>query len=392
MVKLRSLDLFSGVGGFALGMMPFAKPVAYCDIDDTAIEVLKRRMQSGDLHSAPIFNDVCEISSKDVSKVDLITAGFPCPDVSKAGKGGGIDGGTQTILVYEVIRLIKELNPSYVLLENVASITNDKQFPSILSKLSKLGYDWSYDFYSAASLGGAHTRDRWFLLAMRRLLPLAPVPSSSSRDAFLKTLLKLLKPRLSSAGCDSTSSPKSCPLVPQRYHKLYGNALVPAAAHLAFTELLARLKSQNSEEIGVQIESSSPNWKNAITLRGRTMYKQRRRLIGQCCGNEGNPWLIVPNIDRSDGKEPRNKLPILTKPFTRMCLPTPRASIDNGAGGHITERSARTLGRFVMRTSLCKSHLRGKKTTRMQLPFLENLMGFPSGWTLRDGRCRKRNL
>lgn len=390
MTKLHSLDLFSGIGGFALGLLPFARPVAYCDIDETAAEILQRRMDAGDLPTAPIFRDVREISVRDVPEVDLITAGFPCPDVSKAGKRVGIGGGTQTVLVYEVLRLVKELNPSYVFFENVASITNDKQFPSILLKLSKLGYDWSYDFYAASSVGGAHTRDRWFLLAMRRSPSARAVPRGSC-DVSLR---KLLKPQINSAGCDPENNPKGCPHVPQRYHKLYGNALVPAAACLAFTELLGRLNS--SIVAGVPIQSSSPpKWKDAITLRGNTLYKQPRRPIGECCGDNGRPWLVTPNIDRSGdrrGHGPRNTLPILTKPFTRLCLPTPRAKVDNAPGSHITDRSRRTLGRFVMRTKLCAGNLRGKKTTRMRLPFLENLMGFPSGWTMTThqvGRMRR---
>jgi len=373
--KLKTLDLFSGIGGFALALLPFAKPIAYCDKDPTAVEVLQHRMKSGDLPAAPIFKDVNDLQNKHLSKrVDLITAGFPCPDVSRAGNRAGINGGKQTVLVHQVLRLIAECKPSYVFLENVANIAKDKDFPDILQKLSNLGYDWAYDFFSAASVGAAHLRDRWFLLAKRRF----PMPVEVSSAKCDPQLRRILRPKANSAGCMKDT--KGCARVPKRYHALYGNALVPAAACEAFTDLLNRLRTNPQGQRMNQRRRDFEWTKNSVHQQDNVLYAVPRRPIGVCCGDSGKPWVVNPIVDRR-GSPFRNKLPIITRSFSTMCLPTLRANVYNDAGRQLTSRSRRMLGRVVSRTKLCSKKLQGKGTTQIRMPFIENFMGFPSGWT-----------
>lgn len=367
MPKLRSLDLFSGAGGFALGLLPFARPVAYCDIDKNSADILRRRMQSGDLPEGPIFRDIRNLSSAQFPHtIDLITAGFPCPDVSRAGKRLGIKGGTQTILVHEALRLVKQLLPSYVLFENVSTIVSDTHFPKILATLNSLGYDWAYDFYSAASLGGSHRRDRWFLLAVRR----SPHPTNIPNAVCDSSLVKILKPALGSAGCSD------CRPISVQNRKLYGNALVPAAACRAFRELSARFQDGKG---GEEVPRSQVNFKEAILSKNGVLFTQPRRPTGTCRGNNGKPWTVYPTQLSRRG---HNVLPAIVKPYSTMCLPTPRAGVDYSIGGQITNRTRQMLGRVALRTKgLCSHNLRGKKTTRLRLSFLENFMGFPTGWS-----------
>ena len=365
--KLRTLDLFSGAGGFALGLQRFATPVAYCDIDKEAVEVLEKRMADGRLPKAPIFGDISKLKASDIpGPVDLVTAGFPCPDVSSIGKKSGIEGGKRTVLVHQALRLIRELGPSYVFLENVSAIAGDKDFGALLKKISGLGYDWAYDFFTAAKEGAAHQRDRWLLLAARRSPK--PVPVAPSCPGSLRSNLKLRGPGV----CDRRD-PKCAE--GRRFHKLYGNALVPAVACTAFTELHSRLLSDDTPGEPVP-RGERPDWKtSAVVSEDGKLFAQPRREKGEC-GGEGRSFTISPR--KSYGRTLKNTQPLVTKSFTRRCLPTPRTGIGSGA---LTKRTKGDLGPLVLASSLCPRHLRRSSTARIDVGFLENLMGFPRRWS-----------
>jgi DNA (cytosine-5)-methyltransferase 1 len=162
MHKLRSIDLFSGIGGIALALKPYASPVLYCEIDPYARSVLQARMESNDLPRAPIHDDVRTLHGFP-EQADLITAGFPCQDISTAGPGGGL-AGQRSGLFFEVMRLAKEIKPSFVFLENVPAIRT-RGLARILEELASAGFDARYGFLSARDVGAPHIRERWFLLA-----------------------------------------------------------------------------------------------------------------------------------------------------------------------------------------------------------------------------------
>src|SRR5690606_10421534 len=119
---LRGLDLFSGIGGLTLALAPWVRPVAYCENDRYATAVLLSRMRTGDLPCAPIWDDVRTLRGDMLPSVDIIYGGFPCQDISCAGRGAGLAGG-RSGLFFEIARLARELRPRFVFLENVPAIT-----------------------------------------------------------------------------------------------------------------------------------------------------------------------------------------------------------------------------------------------------------------------------
>lgn len=161
---LNGLDLFSGIGGLALALQPWARPIAYCENDRHAQAVLLSRMRDGRLPSAPIWDDVRTLNGSDIrGPVDIIAAGFPCQDLSFAGAGAGL-AGERSGLFFEIIRLSRDLRPRFIFLENVPALSV-RGLEHVCLELTSLGYDCRWTIVSAAELGAPHIRERWFLLA-----------------------------------------------------------------------------------------------------------------------------------------------------------------------------------------------------------------------------------
>jgi len=159
---LKSLDLFSGYGGITLALKEYAQPVGYCEIESYAQAILLSRIEGKDLPRAPIYPDVRKLKGKPNS-VDLITGGFPCQDISVAGNGKGLEG-ERSGLFFEIIRLTKEIRPSFVFLENVPAIRT-RGLEQVIKAFTEIGYDCRWTCLSASSIGAPHKRERWFLLA-----------------------------------------------------------------------------------------------------------------------------------------------------------------------------------------------------------------------------------
>jgi DNA (cytosine-5)-methyltransferase 1 len=160
---LNGLDLFSGIGGISLALRPWVLPKAYCESDRYAQSVLLSRMSGGQLFQAPIWDDVCSLTGKMLPQIDMVYGGFPCQDISAAGRGAGL-AGQRSGLVTEVFRLVQELRPAFVFLENVPAIRT-RGLGRVVSTMAGLGYDCRWTIVSAQELGAPHIRKRWFLLA-----------------------------------------------------------------------------------------------------------------------------------------------------------------------------------------------------------------------------------
>jgi DNA (cytosine-5)-methyltransferase 1 len=167
-MRINGLDLFSGIGGIALALHPWVQTVAYCEIEKYPQKVLLKNMENGNLDTAPIYPDVTTLKGKDLEhRIDIITGGFPCQDISVAGHGAGL-AGERSGLFFEIVRLARELRPTFIFLENVPAITT-RGGCAVVAELTKIGYDCRWTTLSAKAVGANHKRERWWLLA--RLQP-----------------------------------------------------------------------------------------------------------------------------------------------------------------------------------------------------------------------------
>lgn len=160
MAKLKILDLFSGIGGFSLGLERAGmETVAFCEIDPHARAVLKKHWPD-----VVIYEDVKKLKGKNLkTSIDVICGGFPCQDISSAGKGVGIEG-ERSGLWKEYCRLIKEIKPRYVIVENVANLRS-KGLTKVLKDLWAIGYDCEWHIISARSVSAPHLRERIWIIA-----------------------------------------------------------------------------------------------------------------------------------------------------------------------------------------------------------------------------------
>lgn len=154
------MDLFSGIGGFSLGLERAGnfETVAFCEIDKAAQKVLKKHWPN-----VPIFENVSTLKGEQLGTIDVICGGFPCQDISLAGKGAGLEG-ARSGLWWEFHRLIKEIKPSWVIAENVSALRS-RGLDQVLRSLAEIGYDAEWHCIPASAVGAKHTRDRIWIIA-----------------------------------------------------------------------------------------------------------------------------------------------------------------------------------------------------------------------------------
>jgi DNA (cytosine-5)-methyltransferase 1 len=163
MIKIGSL--FAGIGGFELGLeraIPGAKTIWQVEQNPFCQRVLSKHWPD-----AKIYNDVRNITKDNVEPIDILCGGFPCQDISLAGKGEGLDG-KKSGLWWEMLRIISELSQGrkkpIVVLENVAAISF-RGGCEIVGSLAEIGYCCEWRIISAREFGAPHLRRRWFAVA-----------------------------------------------------------------------------------------------------------------------------------------------------------------------------------------------------------------------------------
>lgn len=162
MSKLRILDLFSGLGAFSLGLERAGmEPVAFCESDPFARSILHKHWPQ-----VPIHDDVRTLNASWLAEMgcwpDVICGGFPCQDISLAGRGEGIDA-ERSGLWSEFARLIREIRPDYAIIENVAALLG-RGLDRVLRDLAEAGYDAEWRIISAADVGAPHLRERVWIV------------------------------------------------------------------------------------------------------------------------------------------------------------------------------------------------------------------------------------
>ena len=183
---MNVLDLFSGIGGFSLGLERAGMTtVAFCEIEPFPRKVLAKHWPD-----VPIYEDVRELTydrlkSDGIPRIDVICGGFPCQDISTAGKQAGIGEGTRSGLWSEIARLISEIQPRYAVMENVtALISGDRGgwFGRILGDLAEIGYDAEWHCIPASELGAHHHRDRVWIIAYPNSEKPGRLPIGASKE------------------------------------------------------------------------------------------------------------------------------------------------------------------------------------------------------------------
>lgn len=162
--KLIGLDLFSGIAGITLALREWVTPIAYCECDKYCQAVLLSRMADGSIPTAPIWDDIRTLDGTQFKGVvDIVYGGFPCQNLSCAGRGEGLEG-SKSSLFFEIVRLAEEIRPSFIFLENVAAIRT-RGLCTVAKELAALRFDCRWGMLSAFDVGAPHRRERWFCLA-----------------------------------------------------------------------------------------------------------------------------------------------------------------------------------------------------------------------------------
>lgn len=158
------LSLFSGIGGFDLGLERAGmRPLAFCEADPFCRSILAKHWPE-----IPIYDDIRTLTSArlradGIAAADLICGGFPCQDVSTAGPGGGLDG-SRSGLWWEMHRLISEERPRWALIENSPALRR-RGMGALLGALAAIGYDAEWHCVPASAVGAPHDRDRIWIVA-----------------------------------------------------------------------------------------------------------------------------------------------------------------------------------------------------------------------------------
>lgn len=162
---MNELHLFAGAGGGILGGILCGHTcVCAVEIDAYRRSVLLQRQRDGILPRFPIWDDVRTFDGRDwSSSVDIIAAGFPCDDISPAGKKEGIDG-SESSLFREVLRITSEIRPKFLFLENSGNLVG-RGLARVISDLARLGYDAKWCRLGACHIGADHERIRTWIVA-----------------------------------------------------------------------------------------------------------------------------------------------------------------------------------------------------------------------------------
>ena len=331
---MRALDLFSGIGGFSLALRPWATTVAYCEIDPDARAVLAANMVRGALARAPVYEDVTKLRASDVAHLrpNIITAGFPCQDVSCASRNPKGVMGSRSRLFLEVARLARTSpSVSHVFLENSACIRT-RGMDKVLAALRDAGMSHiAYGVYSAAEVGAQHDRRRWFCLASRA--PSSLPTQASQRYEFHARRRREPSERL---------RPRS--RVERARCAMLGNAIVPDCARMAFFDLAIMLHERPAPAPLVRHPMRIVHANRPITMR------------------------------HDDGTV-----------VDKLCWATPVSSVW-AQYRNLTDRSTRMLSNQVFYEEGTRADPKIPPSERslhytINPAWVEWLMGYPSGWT-----------
>jgi DNA (cytosine-5)-methyltransferase 1 len=187
-VALHTIELFAGVGMLGVGLRAGlahlgveTRTVCYLERESYPASVLAARMEDGALDDAPVWSDVCTFDARAWrGSVDCVIGGFPCQDLSLAGRRAGLDG-KRSGLFFDLLRIAEDSGARYLFLENVAGIASatasvvdeaegaldERAAARVLGELADRGWNAEWLTLSASDVGASHGRERWFCWAWR---------------------------------------------------------------------------------------------------------------------------------------------------------------------------------------------------------------------------------
>jgi DNA (cytosine-5)-methyltransferase 1 len=287
-MTLRVGSLFSGIGGFDLGLERAGMEVIWqVENDPYCQKVLAKHWPD-----VPCYGDVHDVGAHNLAEVDVICGGFPCQPVSQAGKQRGQDD--ERWLWPQFARIVGELRPRYVLVENVPGILI-RGLGDVLGDLAELGYDAEWGCVSAASVGAPHLRKRIFIVA-----------HADSDDRRGRSSSKPQKRRTrvehGGGGTGQYERKTDSDVAHREREGLEGHAGDGDHSHES-RRLKARPDRPTGEGCLPRGEVADATVTGRETRRGNGMGDDKRSSMGdrqsaRSCGKEGGHWAVEPNVGR----------------------------------------------------------------------------------------------
>jgi hypothetical protein len=360
-----------------------AAPLAYCEIEEGAVAVLRARIGSGALPSAPIHPDVRNLagsSAVPAGSVDIVLAGFPCTGFSTMGLQCGFDNAGSG-LYNHIVRLVRELLPPLVFLENVPNVVN-MALHRIVSDFSELGYVLRWCLLSASQMGAPHERRRWFCLAIKKTAEardLALRAGEAARDWKWWQPFKWEPPGEDRAERRMSYDPRR---ESKKRCALLGNAVVPDCVRRAFVAL-ATLDPEMTRAVPAPVvlgmnptaygmsDGTGPGGVSHVPPRYFDLPPERPTGSVQ-------PNLVFDPEAYHSSRPPSTMIAtgMVTKPIRKTFWSTPRHTI--AIANYLTTRTSKDLATQIRFERNTPDVLRDGI---INPEFVEYMMGYPRGWT-----------
>lgn len=381
---LKSIDLFSGVGGITLALHGIAKPVMYCDIDPVARASIDYNMKRGLLPRAKIHTDIRELTKP--PKADIVVGGSPCVGHSGMGRRAGFEE-PQSALFFDMLRVLDSSGAKAIFIENVPGIL--LKVHAVVDELCvKRGFQLRWTIVKASDMGAPHTRARWFCLGVKTGSPLKKM-----------TLQSLKGYTAHSWSATESAPPRTCGKVQvdaamqtrlDARAALMGNSVVPDAVRMAFLRLfsggvcvdlerpikltfasLAKQDALAAKATSICVVSMV----KGVPVSGYVPQAQIPPARRPQCNLLFDPKLVAQPLVKS----PNQTTATLSAPVRSASWATPRHGMTRPCRV-LTERSIRDLPTQIKFERGTKARL-----TPMTAVFNEWLMGYPTGFTDVEG-------
>ncbi|NDA62563.1 hypothetical protein EB118_19925 [bacterium] len=371
-MTIACLDAFSGIGGVSLALRGIAETKLYCEWNAFCQSVLVEQMKRGVLDRAPIHSDINTLYLPEDTSIEMITAGYPCQDISSMGLQKGIVHGTRSGLFYQVVRLLGEsASIRVIFLENVSNILN-VGLHEVIKALVELNFNFAWTMRSAGEFGAPHQRKRWFLLGVRDGFDLSTLgtPSDDTDTAFIKDWSNEPERRFDyKKDADRLWS--------QRCGAL-GNSVCPKAVRSAFIELRDILSGA-----GVYTKMFKTHGRPATQL---TDLFQSTGLVYE------GVYYPLPLNTLVGSNEGTVKITLNINGTHQILqrFPTPRNGITHASA--LTARSIRDLPTVLVQCEETRAQLIRSSTEKIipSVNYIEWMMGYPKDYTHVPGpKCTK---